>query len=171
MQGVVEPRAPVPMVSDGKSTIFEDQRATPESGSGSKARDVTSTYEDNTYEEADKKDGSSSRPRAVHNEVHSEGQARAPGVGQNADKMWAQMPNSPRLLETIDATVRNTPALCGPASPRTTRRQKSIQAPPQWGGCESVNLSRTPCSSNARPLRAQRRRETRGRRRARVPLP
>jgi len=56
--------------------------------------------------------------RDTHSLVRSGGEpARAPGVGQNADKMWAQMPNSPRLLETIDATVRNTPALCGPASP------------------------------------------------------
>ena len=42
----------------------------------------------------------SSRSRAVPNEAHSEQHIRAPGVGQNAQKMWAQMQNSPRLLET-----------------------------------------------------------------------
>ena len=49
-------------------------------------------------------DGTSSRSRAVPNEAHSEQHIRAPGVGQNAQKMWAQMQNSPRPLETIDAT-------------------------------------------------------------------
>ncbi len=44
------------MVSSGKSTIYDDQRAMPESSAGTKAREETFTYDDDTYEEADTKD-------------------------------------------------------------------------------------------------------------------
>ena len=101
------------MVASGKSTIYEDQRAMPESSAGTKARDETFTYDEATYEEADEMDGTSSRSRAVPNEAHSKQHIRAPGVGQNAQKMWAQMQNSPRLLETIDATRHGRPQYSG----------------------------------------------------------
>ena len=101
------------MVASGKSTIYNDQRAMPESSAGTKARDETFTYDEATYEKADEMDGTSSRSRAVSNEAHSEQHIRAPGVGQNAQKMWAQMHNSPRLLETIDATRHGRPQYSG----------------------------------------------------------
>ena len=112
------------MVASGKSTIYNDQRAMPESSAGTKARDETFTYDEATYEEADEMDGTSSRSRAVPNEAHSEQHIRAPGVGQNAQKMWAQMQNSPRLLETIDATRHGRPHRCEnliPPYPFSTR--------------------------------------------------
>ena len=118
--------------------IYDDQRAMPESSAGTKARDETFTYDDDTYEEADTKDGSSSRPRAVPNEAHSEGQARAPGVGQNADKMWAQMPNSPRLLETIDATRHGRPQYSGTLWPRKPSNDEASE-----NADESAAIDRT----------------------------
>ncbi len=46
------------MVSQ-RTTIYEDQRAMPEFGAGTKARDEALTYGDDTYDEANAKDGSS----------------------------------------------------------------------------------------------------------------
>ena len=85
----------------------------PESRAGTKARNETSTYDDDSYEEADTKDGSSTRPSAVPKEAHPVWQVQAPGAGQHAEKMWAQMQNSPRLLETIDATRHGRPQYSG----------------------------------------------------------
>ena len=126
------------MVADGKSTIYDDQRAMPESSAGTKARDETHTYDDDTYEEADTQDGTSSRPRAVPNEWHSEGKARAPGVGQNAHKMWAQMPNSPRLLETIDATRHGRQQYSG-----TLLWSRDPSTNEEMNAAESASIDRT----------------------------
>jgi hypothetical protein len=85
----------------------------PESRAGTKARIETSSYDDYSYEEADTKDGSSTRPSTVPKEAHTKWQVQAPGAGQHAEKMWAQMQNSPRLGETIDATRHGRPQYSG----------------------------------------------------------
>jgi len=125
------------MVANGKSTIHDDQRAEPKSGAGTKAREENFTYDDDTYEKANKQDGPSSSPRAVPNEWHSEEQARAPSVGQHADKIWAQMQNSPRHLGTIDATRHGRPQYTGTLWSRNPSTVEDLNAD------ESASIDRT----------------------------
>ena len=115
------------MVASGKSTIYNDQRAMPESSAGTKARDETFTYDEATYEKADEMDGTSSRSRAVPNEAHSEQHIRAPGVGQNAQKCGHKcktLRDLSRQLMRRDTGVSSISALCDPARTSPTMLQK-----------------------------------------------
>jgi hypothetical protein len=126
MQGSLEPRAPVPMVSSGNSTILNDPWANPRTGAGTKAPPEAPPYDENSYEPEDTEDGSSTQWRNSPSEFGREPQVRDPGAGQNADNLWAKsMHKSPRTSE-VDVATKHA-KVTGQTSRKLTSEEASAE--------------------------------------------